>query len=48
MSEADEMYEEIEEIIDDMIIEYKLKSIYINEFQREIDCLEELKRRLNE
>lgn len=51
MSEANKMYEGIEMVIEDMIEEYKAKGkFYWSETYRhqdQIDCLEELKRRLN-
>lgn len=52
MSQTDEMYEGIESVIDDMIEEYKNQGQFYGyetyRCQKEIDCLEELKRRLND
>lgn len=52
MSEADEMYEGIESVIDDMVREYENKKTYTlsQEHKRQggIAALEELRRRLNE
>lgn len=52
MNKAEEMYEGNEAVIDDMIKEYKAEGKLYGSpnyrCQKEIDCLEKLKRRINE